>query len=297
MTRRPLLEVENFQCPICGESDVVVDYERGQIVCRNCGVVLRENVADLGPEWRKPEASRAYSGPLGSSLGNVERGIVKMTDRLKAISMRKFSRHISTPIERVETSLRQFLEAARVKLNIPKPLIDDTVMIYKKLYSAGYRSTRPEAFAAVLLYSLKNSHTPTVSAKKLAGELGLSKHLVDSEYMKVLSTAQDLGMKIPRIDPKFYIPKIVSSLGVRDEKSAKIQKIALDILRYISSIPKVRNGRKPQILAAVAVYYACYIAGVEVTQKDVARAAESTEGPVRELLRDLEKSLHIEITV
>ncbi|MEM5827835.1 MAG: transcription initiation factor IIB family protein, partial [Pyrobaculum sp.] len=93
------------------------------------------------------------------------------------------------------------------------------------------------------------------------------------------------------------IPKIVSSLGIGDEKTAEVQRIAVDILRYITASPRIRNGRKPQVLAAAAVYYACYIAGVEVTQKELARAADSTEGPIRELLKELSNTLYVEITV
>jgi len=62
-------------------------------------------------------------------------------------------------------------------------------------------------------------------------------------------------------------------------------------------VPRIRNGRKPQVLAAAAVFYACYIAGVEVTQKEVAKAADSTEGPVRELLKDLSDVIYVEVTV
>ncbi|MGC9130338.1 MAG: TFIIB-type zinc ribbon-containing protein [Pyrobaculum sp.] len=298
MTRRLIFEVEEYSCPVCGSvNEVVVDYERGQVICKNCGTVLRDGIADLGPEWRKPESSRAYSGPMGSSLGDIEYGNVKVIDKIKAISLKKFSRPISTPLERVEADIREFLESAREKLGIPRNIIEDSVMLYKKLYEAGYRAPRLESYAATLYFSLKRHGVAAITLKKVIEGLGVDRSSFVSAYMELMNIASKLGIKPPRVDPKIYIPKIVSALGIGDEKSAEVQRIAVDILRYIISIPRVRNGRKPQVLAAAAVYYACYIAGVEVTQKEVAKAADSTEGPVRELLKDLSDVLYVEVSV
>ncbi|MCU7787186.1 transcription initiation factor IIB family protein [Pyrobaculum sp. 3827-6] len=298
MTRRLIFEVEEYSCPVCGSvNEVVVDYERGQVICKNCGTVLRDGIADLGPEWRKPESSRAYSGPMGSSIGDIEYGNVKVIDKIKAISLKKFSRPISTPLERVEADIREFLESAREKLGIPRNIIEDSVMLYKKLYEAGYRAPRLESYAATLYFSLKRHGVAAITLKKVIEGLGVDRSSFVSAYMELMNIASKLGIKPPRVDPKIYIPKIVSALGIGDEKSAEVQRIAVDILRYIISIPRVRNGRKPQVLAAAAVYYACYIAGVEVTQKEVAKAADSTEGPVRELLKDLSDVLFVEVSV
>ncbi|MCX8135500.1 transcription initiation factor IIB family protein [Pyrobaculum aerophilum] len=298
MTRKLIFELEEYACPACGAvNDVIVDYERGQVICKSCGVVLKDGIADLGPEWRKPESSRAYSGPIGSSIGDIEFGNVKVADKLKAISLKKFSRPISTPLERVESDVREFLESAKEKLSIPKNVIEETVMLYKKLYDAGYKAPRLESYVAVLYFVLKKHGIAAVTLKKIIEELGIDRSNFISAYMELMSTANKLGIKPPRVDPRVYIPKIVSALGIGDEKSAEVQRIAVDILRYIISVPRIRNGRKPQVLAAAAVFYACYIAGVEVTQKEVAKAADSTEGPVRELLKDLSDVIYVEVTV
>ncbi|MFN3804708.1 MAG: TFIIB-type zinc ribbon-containing protein [Pyrobaculum sp.] len=298
MTRPPIFEADRYYCPNCGiVNDVIVEYDRGQVVCRKCGTVIKENVTDLGPEWRKPESARAYSGPFGSTVGNIERGAVKLSDKLKAITLRKFTKPISMAAERIEIDLREFLESARDKLNIPKPLMEEAVALYKKLYDAGFRVTQIEAYAAVLYFVLKKHGSAVATLRAFSERLGVERHALVSAYMELLNVASNLGIRPPRTDPRIYIPRIVSSLGIRDEKSAEVQRVAVDILRYISALRSVRNGRKPQVLAAAAVYYACYIAGIEVTQKDLAKAADSTEGPVRELLRELARRLYVEITI
>ncbi|ACB40487.1 TFIIB-type zinc ribbon-containing protein [Pyrobaculum neutrophilum] len=298
MTRRLIFELEEYRCPTCGAvNDVAVDYERGQVVCRSCGTVLRESIADLGPEWRRPESSRAHAGPVGSSLGDIEYGNIKIMDKLKAISLKKFARPLTTPLERVEIDIREFLDSAREKLNLHPSIVEETVQLYKRLYEAGYRAPRLEGYAAALLFTLKSRGVAAVTPKTLYEQLGVDRSAFQSAYMELLKVANSLGLRPPRTDPKIYIPKIVAALGIGDEKTAEVLRIAVDILRYIMSSPRIRNGRKPQVLAAAAVYYACYLAGVEVTQKELAKAADSTEGPVRELLKELSERLYIEITL
>ena len=39
-------------CPECGSHHLVRDYERGELVCEDCGLVLDDQFIDQGPEWR-----------------------------------------------------------------------------------------------------------------------------------------------------------------------------------------------------------------------------------------------------
>ena len=39
-------------CPECGSEELIGDYERAEVVCARCGLVIDENLVDMGPEWR-----------------------------------------------------------------------------------------------------------------------------------------------------------------------------------------------------------------------------------------------------
>ena len=39
-------------CPECGNKNLISDETRGEIVCNDCGLVLRQRAIDSGPEWR-----------------------------------------------------------------------------------------------------------------------------------------------------------------------------------------------------------------------------------------------------
>lgn len=44
-------ETEQIErCPECNSAHLVRDYERGELVCEDCGIVLDEQLIDQGPE-------------------------------------------------------------------------------------------------------------------------------------------------------------------------------------------------------------------------------------------------------
>ncbi len=52
------------KCPECG-GKLIADWERGEVVCMQCGLVVTESTMDVGPEWRAFEKMRrARAAPL-----------------------------------------------------------------------------------------------------------------------------------------------------------------------------------------------------------------------------------------
>jgi len=46
------------KCPECGSSQLVRDYERGELVCSNCGLVIDDSYIDEGPSGEHSIQSR-----------------------------------------------------------------------------------------------------------------------------------------------------------------------------------------------------------------------------------------------
>ncbi|MCI4322265.1 MAG: transcription initiation factor IIB, partial [Thermoplasmata archaeon] len=46
------------RCTNCGSTHLTRDYERGELVCDECGLVLEEGMIDQGPEWRAFDAEQ-----------------------------------------------------------------------------------------------------------------------------------------------------------------------------------------------------------------------------------------------
>ena len=47
------------RCPLCGSTDITIDYQRGMLVCRSCGAVLEEELLDFSVPYSTVEAPRA----------------------------------------------------------------------------------------------------------------------------------------------------------------------------------------------------------------------------------------------
>src|SRR5207253_11182762 len=53
MTTKKIEEAEEVtRCPECNSGHLSFDYERGELICEGCGLVLNDQMIDQGPEWR-----------------------------------------------------------------------------------------------------------------------------------------------------------------------------------------------------------------------------------------------------
>src|SRR3989454_10004823 len=53
MPTKKIEEAEEVtRCPECNSGHLSFDYERGELICEECGLVLDDQMIDQGPEWR-----------------------------------------------------------------------------------------------------------------------------------------------------------------------------------------------------------------------------------------------------
>ena len=79
----PSLPAKIQQCPECGSTKLMRDYECAEIVCMNCGFVIAAKLADRGPEWRAfDDEQRAKRARVGAPLTYTihDKGLSTMID-------------------------------------------------------------------------------------------------------------------------------------------------------------------------------------------------------------------------
>ena len=47
------------KCPECGGINLVLNKEKGEVICRDCGLVIEEKMVDFGQEWREFDPEQA----------------------------------------------------------------------------------------------------------------------------------------------------------------------------------------------------------------------------------------------
>ena len=296
------------KCPECGSSNLVHDYDTGETVCGDCGLVLYEQMMDKGPEWRaftqEEKASRSRVGVptsysvhdkgLSTAISQVDRDAfgrkLPLSTRLQMWRLRKWQirSRVHSSIDRNLAQAMAELDRLSDKVYIPPPIKEKAAVTYRKALDKGLvRGRSIAAIAAAALYAAcRGSGTPR-TLREIAEASLVDKKDVARCYRLLL---RELDVHMPIADPLTYVSKIAERTGI----SGKTQGIAIGILREARK-KRAAAGKDPMGLAAAALYIACLKNNEKKTQKDIAEAAGVTEVTVRNRYKTLKKQLDIEL--
>ena len=296
------------KCPECSSTNLIHDYDTGETVCGDCGLVIQEQMMDKGPEWRaftqEEKASRSRVGVptsysvhdkgLSTAISQIDRDAfgrkLPLSTRLQMWRLRKWQirSRVHSSIDRNLAQAMAELDRLSDKLYIPPPIKEKAAVIYRKALDKGLvRGRSIAAIAAAAVYAAcRGSGTPR-TLREIAESSLVDKKDVARCYRLLL---RELDVQMPIADPLTYISKIAESTGI----SGKAQGLAIQILREAKR-RRASAGKDPMGLAAAALYIACLQSDEKKTQKDIAEAAGVTEVTVRNRYKTLKKQLNLEI--
>ena len=296
------------KCPECGSSNLVHDYDTGETVCGDCGLVLYEQMMDKGPEWRaftqEEKASRSRVGVptsysvhdkgLSTAISQVDRDAfgrkLPLSTRLQMWRLRKWQirSRVHSSIDRNLAQAMAELDRLSDKVYIPPPIKEKAAVTYRKALDKGLvRGRSIAAIAAAALYAAcRGSGTPR-TLREIAEASLVDKKDVARCYRLLL---RELDVHMPIADPLTYVSKIAERTGI----SGRTQGVAIQILREARN-KRAAAGKDPMGLAAAALYIACLQNNEKKTQKDIAEAAGVTEVTVRNRYKTLKKQLKLEV--
>jgi transcription initiation factor TFIIB len=296
------------KCPECGSTNLVHDYDTGETVCGDCGLVLYEQMMDKGPEWRaftqEEKASRSRVGVptsysvhdkgLSTAISQVDRDAfgrkLPLSTRLQMWRLRKWQirSRVHSSIDRNLAQAMAELDRLSDKVYIPSPIKEKAAVVYRKALDKGLvRGRSIAAIAAAALYAAcRGSGTPR-TLREIAEASLVDKKDVARCYRLLL---RELEVHMPIADPLTYVSKIAEKTGI----SGKTQGMAIQILRDARR-RRAAAGKDPMGLAAAALYIACLQNNEKKTQKDIAEAAGVTEVTVRNRYKTLKKQLDLEL--
>jgi transcription initiation factor TFIIB len=296
------------RCPECNSTNLIHDYDTGETVCGDCGLVIREQTMDKGPEWRaftqEEKASRSRVGVptsysvhdkgLSTAISQIDRDAfgrkLPLRTRLQMWRLRKWQirSRVHSSVDRNLAQAMAELDRLSDKVYIPSPIKEKAAVIYRKALDKGLvRGRSIAAIAAAALYAAcRGSGTPR-TLREVAEASLVEKKDVARCYRLLL---RELDMQMPIADPLTYISKIAENTGI----AGRTQGLAIKILREAKK-KRAAAGKDPMGLAAAALYIACLQNNEKKTQKDIAEAAGVTEVTVRNRYKSLRKQLHLEI--
>ena len=90
MQKKEILLRTLEKCPECGSLNLVRNHDTGEVVCGDCGLVLREQMMDRGPEWRaftpQEKASRSRVG-MPASYSFYDKGLSTTIGRVTVMPL------------------------------------------------------------------------------------------------------------------------------------------------------------------------------------------------------------------
>jgi transcription initiation factor TFIIB len=294
------------QCSECGSTKFIRDYERAELTCLNCGLVVKDRMIDTGPEWRAFDheqwEKRARAGTPATYTIH-DKGFSTMIDwrnrdsfgkvlapgkRAQIYRLRKWQRRIrvSDAMERNLAFALSELDRMASHLGLPRNVREASAMIYwKAVEQKLVRGRSIEGVAAAALYAGCRQCKVPRALSEIAEASRVSKRETGRSYRFV---ARELNIAIPPTNPADYIPRFASELKLSSAAQAK----AVEVLRH-ASMEGLTSGRGPAGVAAAAIYIASVALNERRTQHDVAEVARVTEVTVRNRYKELAEKLSV----
>ena len=299
-----IVREETNVCPYCGGTELENNHSRAEVTCKRCGLVIEENIIDLGPEWRAfdheqrnnrtrvgaPATPNVHDKGLPTVIDykNKDAHGRNIPDRNKAqmdrIRRWQIRSRISGAGERNLAFALSELDRDASRLNIPKDIRKDASVIYRNAAKNNLiRGRSIEGVVAASLYAACRRCNVPRTLDEIAKVSKVSKKVVGRTYRFL---ARELKIKLAPTSPADYVPRFATNIGLSNEAQIK----AIDIIGKASE-KGLTSGRGPTGVAAAALYIASVLLGERKTQKEVADASGVTEVTIRNRYKELSEQL------
>ena len=299
---------ETIKCPKCSCTNLSRDYNRGELICNDCGLVIEEDFIDHGPEWRAfdnnqrekrarvgaPMTYTIHDKGLSTMISWTNRDAygkyIPTRNKAQLYRLRKWQTRIriSDGIERNLTIALSALDRMSSALSLPRNVRETAAMIYRKVaLKKLVRGRRLEGVAAAVLYAACRQCNVPRTLKEISNTAQIKKKEIGRNY-RIISRKLDL--KLLLTTPRDYIPRFCSELKL----SRDVQTKTLEILKKAAD-NEITSGRGPTGIAAASLYIASVLCGERRIQRDIAETAGVTEVTIRNRYKEIAEKLDFEI--
>lgn len=290
------------KCPECGGINLFWNKDKGEIICKDCGLVVEDRMVDFDQEWREFDSEAAarkrrtgapmsytqFDQGLGTDVGRkADLYQLEGKSKNKFFRLRKWQQRISTAIERNLKLALSELKRVSSYLKLPGSVEEEASRIYTLAVQKGLvRGRSMESVVAGALYAACRRHDVPRTLDELSEASGIDKKEIGRTYRFV---TRELGIKILPSNPADYIARFASALKLNAETQSK----SVEIIEQAQNV-ELTSGRGPTGIAAAALYVAALINGEKRTQREVADVAGVTEVTIRNRYKELLECLQLE---
>ena len=292
---------------ILADLEVVSDPETGELIRKDTGEVISDNMLSQGKEWRsfgiEEGANRARTGTptslafhdmglstvIGKEATDASGNAIDTDTRMRMSRLRTWDNRsqVHSPTERSLQKAFSILSRLKDRLGLPNHITEKAAYTYRKAQDRGLvrGDTVDSVLAASIYVAARQSEVPrTLDEISEISNVKL-KHAARS-YRRIVT---QLDIKAPIIDPSKYIMKVANKLGF-DEK---IKRKALELMEKAQK-KNILVGKDPVSMAASILYLVNVDEGHHKTQSEIAKEAGTTEVTVRNRSKELRQKLGLD---
>jgi transcription initiation factor TFIIB len=286
-------------CPECGGRSAH-DEEHGEVTCRECGIVLDEDVIDHGPEWRAydgdetsersrvgaPTTNLMHDKGLSTTIGWQDKDArgnpVPASKRARLQRLRTWDERFRAKNAQ-ERNLKQALgeiERMASALALSNLCRETAGVLYRRAVEEELLPGRSiEGMATACLYAAARQHGTPRTLVEFTTVSRVEKLPIQRTYRYL---SRELGLEIGPTDPTQYVRQFASALDVSDEA----ERLARDLLETAKA-EGAHSGKSPAGLAAAALYAATHLTNEALTQETVSETAHVSKVTIRNRYQEL----------
>jgi transcription initiation factor TFIIB len=173
-------------------------------------------------------------------------------------------------------------------INLPNHVKEEAMRLYIEAFKRKLlRGRSINAMVAACLYVACRSKGIPRTLQEILEESSVSSKDVRRSISILM---KEFNLKSQSTDPVSLIPRYITDLGLNSEIAALTSKI---LTTYIANFPI--SGIDPKGLCAGAIYIACKLKNIELTQLEIANIVGITEVTLRSRYKELKKKLKISL--
>jgi transcription initiation factor TFIIB len=296
----------NEVCPICKSSNVITDYESGEIVCSKCGMVISDKIQEnkeSRTSFNTEQAKDRRRTGMPTSLASADMGLSTVIARTeKDASGCEIEPYMVSTMNRLRTwdfrtqassnrNLRfafNELHTLKDKLGLPDAIIEKTAYIYRKARQRGLaRGRSVSALLAAAIYIACRQMGVPRTLDDIAVISNIRRKSIAKCYRQMIF---ELDLKLPIIDTTKCIARVANRVSISERTKHRAVSLMNDVVKSGLSA-----GKDPMVLAATVVYASCIGTSEQKSQIDIANAADVADLTIRNRFKDLKNRLGLDV--
>ena len=290
------------RCENCFNSKTILDVDKGEQICENCGVIIEDKLDCSYVETkysRKDLRTQNINRGMPSLLAFPDKGLStiisnanvdafgtslnsKQITKIKRMRLLDKTSSFNKSQNRNLKNAFNVLYRIRDKLSLNEIIIEKAAYYYRKILDLRIIKGRSiKEFVVACVYTVCRELNIPRTLNEIAEVVNANKVFAGKCYRLLLKR---LSIKLPSIDLSSHLAKIANKAQI----SKKSLQRALEMMAIIKNYP-LSCGKDPAALSIAVLYGSCLEQGEKVNQRQIAFAGEMSVVTLRKRFLDIKK--------